>query len=411
MQRNWRVGSLFGIPLNLDPSWFYILLLLTWLNASRWDRLYSGWGTATAWGAGFLLALALFASVVLHELGHSLVARAQGIRVQSITLFLFGGIASLDRESRTPGQAFQVAIAGPLVSLGLFLVFAAVGTRLLEDTPPYVITRELSIVNLVLGLFNLVPGLPLDGGQVLKALVWKLTGSPFQGVRWAARSGELLGSLAMGLGVFLFLVTRDPIAGLWLGLLGWFGYSNAQSYRRLTNLQEILLQATARDVMDREFRVLPAEMPLRDFVDLHLLPHDRPPVFFADRDGRYLGLVKPDALQALDRGRWEVETLATLVKPLAEIPTVSEGTVLAQVILTLEEAPAGRVTVLTPAGGVAGLVDWADVLQALAREVVLPAGELQRIKQEGQYNNANQLAALARRVLEMEAAQKGSAPD
>jgi len=205
MQASWRIGSLFGIPLFLDPSWFFILAFVTIINAQNLDPTF---GSSWAWSGGFVMALLLFGSVVLHELGHSLAARSQGIKVNSITLFLFGGVASIDRESKTPGEAFQVAIAGPAVSLTLFGLFYALSQALPPSSLGENIVSDLAHINLVLALFNLIPGLPLDGGQVLKAAVWKLTGNRFQGVRWAARTGKAFGGLAIALGLGVGLLHR-----------------------------------------------------------------------------------------------------------------------------------------------------------------------------------------------------------
>ncbi|HEY9832686.1 MAG TPA: site-2 protease family protein, partial [Stenomitos sp.] len=203
MQANWRIGSLFGIPLFLDPSWFLILGLVTLLNALDFSRRFE-WIWAI--GAGLAMALLLFASVLLHELGHSLVARSQGIKVNSITLFIFGGVASIDRESKTPGQAFQVAIAGPAVSLALSGLLYGVAQVVPSNTLGQILALDLAHINLILGIFNLIPGLPLDGGQVLKAAIWKLTGSRFQGVRWAAQTGKFLGGLAIAIGLYWVLM-------------------------------------------------------------------------------------------------------------------------------------------------------------------------------------------------------------
>lgn len=190
-QNNWRVGNLFGIPLFLDPSWFLIVILVTFGNAQSFLPRFG----AVSWLAGFVMALLLFGSVLLHELGHSLVALRQGITVKSITLFLFGGVAAIERESKTPLGAFGVAIAGPMVSLALFAVFALAAQLFPTGSLVRILTLNLSETNLVLALFNMIPGLPLDGGQVLKALVWQITGDKFQGVRWAAASGKFFGGL------------------------------------------------------------------------------------------------------------------------------------------------------------------------------------------------------------------------
>src|SRR4028119_1357656 len=284
MQANWRIGSLFGIPFFLDPSWFFILAFVTLINAQNFaNRL----GPVVAGSTGFIMALLLFASVVLHELGHSLAARSQGIKVNSITLFVFGGVASIDRESRTPGGAFQVAIAGPAVSLTLFGLFYLLSEVLPLSEAGQFIASDLANINLILALFNLIPGLPLDGGQVLKAAVWKLTGSRFQGVRWAAKTGKVLGGVGIALGLVLALVTGQFLGSMWIALIGGFIFRNASAYDRLTTLQESLLQIVAADAMSREFRVVEANQTLRSFADEYILADTQSPMpYYAAANGR-----------------------------------------------------------------------------------------------------------------------------
>ncbi|MCX7596854.1 MAG: site-2 protease family protein, partial [Fischerella sp.] len=383
MQTNWRIGSLFGIPLFLDPLWFVILGLAT-LN---FGVAYQELGTALAWSAGVIMALLLFASVLLHELGHSLVARSQGIKVNSITLFLFGGIAAIEEESKTPGKAFQVAIAGPAVSIALFLLLR-LGSHVLPHTNPLrVMVGDLARINLVLALFNLIPGLPLDGGQVLKAALWKATGDRFQAVRWAAKAGQILGYGAIALGLLVDYLTGELVTGLWIALLGWFGIRNATSYDRVTILQETLLKLKASDAMTRDFRIVDANQTLRSFADLYLLETTPSQVYFAESDGRYRGMVSIDDLRIVERSDWETRTLESIVHPLTEIPSVEESTNIAEVINKLENEKLSRVTVLSPAGAVAGVIDRGDIVRAIAQNLGLriTEAEIKRIKEEGSY--------------------------
>jgi Zn-dependent protease len=269
MKSGWKVGSIFGIPLYLDPSWFFIVAFFTYLYGSAWRS--TPWGaTGTAWIAGLMMALSLFASVLLHELGHSLVARSQGIPVNSITLFLFGGIASIDQESKTPLQAFQVAIAGPAVSFLIFLSLSLLGFALPLAAPVEAVVTQLAGLNFILALFNMIPGLPLDGGQVLKAAIWKATGSRIKGVRWAAKIGQTLGWFALITGIAACFTPIGP-RFLWIALLGWFGIRNASAYSSISDLQEALLRLKAEAAMSREFRVVDAHMTLRQFADKYLL--------------------------------------------------------------------------------------------------------------------------------------------
>jgi Zn-dependent protease len=407
MQSAWRVGTILGIPLFIDVSWLFILALFTYFNASDWQKFYPEWGVNLAWLTGFGMSLSLFASVLLHELGHSLVAKSQGIQVNSITLFLFGGIAAIEQESKTPGQAFQVAIAGPVVSLVLFGLMAGVGYLVPPHTPVEVLTRNLSQVNLVLALFNLLPGLPLDGGQILKAGVWKLTGNRFKGVHWAARVGQVLGWGAIILGS-ISLLLLGASGGLWIALMGWFAVRNATNYNRFANLQESVSALSAADAMAHDFRVVEATISLREFAERYLIGEigeHRHTSYFAAADGRYRGLVRPQDLSVIERSLWDSQTLQQLVSPLTDIPTVVEKTPLIQVISLLEDQHLARVTVLSPAGAVAGLIDRGDVVKALATKMGWPLGEadIRRIKDEGNYPPGLALGQLAQMLLKEQA--------
>ncbi|MBD2494207.1 site-2 protease family protein [Nostoc sp. FACHB-280] len=394
MQTNWKIGTLFGIPLFLDPLWFVILGLAT-LN---FGVAYQEWGSVIAWSAGIVMALLLFASVLLHELGHSLAARSQGIKVNSITLFLFGGIAAIEEESKTPGKAFQVAIAGPLVSVGLFFLLRLVAIFIPETSPLSMMVGDLARINLVVALFNLIPGLPLDGGQVLKAALWKVTGDRFQAVHWAARSGQILGYAAIALGFAVDFFTRELALGLWIALIGWFGIRNANTYDRVTTLQETLLKMVASSAMTRDFRVVDAGQSLRAFADAYLLESAAPQVYFAASDGRYRGLVAIEDLRLVERSEWETLTLQTIVHPLTEIPTVPESTAIAEVINKLENEQLPRITVLSPAGAVAGVIDRGDIVSAVAQKLSIPFTdvEIKRIKEEGSYPPGLQLGVIAK---------------
>ncbi|MGD1906525.1 MAG: site-2 protease family protein [Leptolyngbyaceae cyanobacterium] len=399
MQSGWRIGSILGIPLFLDTSWFIILLLVTFAYGSdpNWQ---SAWGMS-AWAVGFALALLLFTSVLLHELGHSLVARSQGIQVNSITLFLFGGIAAIEKESRTPGQAFQVAIAGPLVSLGLYLGLTLLIRLATLPLMVQTVLVNVAQINLVLTLFNLIPGLPLDGGQVLKAAIWKATQSRVKGIRWAARTGQFLGWGAIGLGVLAYLA-QPSLDLIWIVLVGGFAVRNAAAYGRVADLQDTLERLTAADAVSREFRVIDATQMVRHFAEEYLLQTERAPAYFAASDGRYRGLITLEAVQQLERGTWDTTSLQAIAQPLDSIPVVYEQTPLADVINQLEQESLKRITVLTPADAVAGVIDRGDIVRAMAQTMNLSISEalIQRIKEEGEYPAGLKLASLAKTLTE-----------
>lgn len=400
MQKNWQVGSLFGIPLYLDRSWFLILLLITAVDTN--DVLAQGLvrSPLVAIFIGLGMALLLFGSVLLHELGHSLVAKYQGISVKSITLFLFGGVAAIDRESQTPTAAFAVAIAGPLVSLTLFGLFWGLWQYAPLGAVGVFFVRDIARLNLVLALFNLIPGLPLDGGQMFKAIVWKWTGDRFTGIRYAAASGKFLGTMAIAFGLLAVLLL-GAIGGLWLALIGWFVLRNANAYERVSELQNVLLKLTAGQAMGRDFRVVNAHLSLREFAEQYLLlsPDPARPTY-ASSEGRYRGLIRPQMLQKIERSQWDYITLKDIALPLTEIPSVSENNNLVMVICALEKLEEPFITVLSPAGAVAGIIDRAQIVQAIAKKynINIPSQELQRIRSERVYPTGFPLVEIAQQL-------------
>jgi CBS domain-containing protein len=260
---------------------------------------------------------------------------------------------------------------------------------------------NVAYINLVLTLFNLIPGLPLDGGQVLKAVVWKVTNSRIQGIRWAARSGQILGWLAIALGLGRIVINQD-YSGLWIAAIGWFALRNAAAYQQVTNLQEAMLALTAADAMVRDFRVVDAHTSLRSFAEAYLLEDNHPPAYFAASEGRYRGLVSIDAIRTIERGQWDQRTLQDIAQPLLTIPSVRENTPLVEAIAKLEDLALSSLTVLTPADAVAGVLDRGDIVRAIAERLglgVAPA-MIQRIKEEGEYPPGLQLPAIARSVAE-----------
>jgi Zn-dependent protease len=397
MQSGWQVGSVLGIPLIIDKSWLFILAMATFIYGSSWQVL--GWGSPLTWLSGFIMALLLFISVLLHELGHSLVARQQGITVSSITLFLFGGIAAIDEESKTPSEAFQVAIAGPTVSFCLFLLLTGAAQLLPRSAPIHAIAGTLAGINLVLALFNMIPGLPLDGGQVLKAAVWKVTGSRLKGIRYAARAGQTLGWLAIALSVFLYVASGlERLDLLWLGLIGWFVARSATAYYRLSEVQEALLSLKAADAINHNFRLVDANLTVAQFADKYLASETAHPVFYARANDQPYGQISLEAMQVLERSQWEITPVKALAEPLDTLPTLTEQTTLPDVVQQLDLYQLRSIPVLSDTGTVVGVVDRSDIVRALADKLKLQisTAAIQQIKETAAYPQGLPLAAIAK---------------
>lgn len=361
-----RVGTLFGIPFGIHPSWFLVLGLMTFSYSTWISSQFPSLGAGVPLLLGLAAALMLFASVLAHELGHSLVARSQGVEVKSINLFLFGGLASLDRESKTPGGAFAIAIAGPLVSFALFGLLTLAAIVLPLAGPAAALVQLLAYLNLALGLFNLIPGLPLDGGNVLKAAVWKLTGNPYRGVTFASRVGQVLGWAAIAIGLLPLLSGSAP--NFWTALIGWFLLQNAGRSAQSARVQEALDGLTAADAVIGESPVVPINLSLREFANEYVIGKRPWEQFYAvDESGHPVGKLSVNDLKNVPTHQWPLVPVSDLVEPTELENSVEAGRSLLDVVMMLERESARVLPVVDANGALVGLLEKSSVLQLLQR--------------------------------------------
>ena len=401
----WQLLSIRGIPLRIHPSWFIILVLATAAFQQQFaQQLREPASSPALWALGLATALLLFVSVLLHELGHSLVALAQGVKVRSITLFLLGGVASVERECSTPIGALLVAAAGPAVSLVLGTALLA-GTHQAAHLAPWLgaMARELGTLNLVLGLFNLLPGLPLDGGLIVKALVWQASGSQRRGIQVANGCGRFLAYLAVGLGAVLVLNGRGA-GGVWLMLLGWFGLGAARNQSQMLALQESLNDLRVRDAAGRRFRVLEANGKLRDLSRLRLADTEtagQGDWLLVTDQGRWRGVIDDQPLQQLPVQRWDTDRIGDHLQPLSSLPAIGEAAPLWQAVQQLEDSGSNRLLVLSPAGLPSGTIDRPDLGEAVLRKLglKLPAALLEAARRHNTYPLGLALAPVVRAMV------------
>ena len=324
--RSFALGRIFGIRIGVNASWFLILFLfIFWLSRSFTDILGD---ETTGYAAALGAAVLFFGSIVLHELGHALAARRSGIEVSGIDLFFFGGVMKMSRDTDTPGKEFFVAIAGPLVTLGIVIVGAAVGIALagsqefldaarLDGAAPsdvaLLLVSFLVTMNAVLLVFNLVPAFPLDGGRIARAAAWKVTGDRGKATRLAAYVGQGFAILLVGFGIFLS-TTGELFDGLWLAVLGYLLGQSARAAVLQTAVTSRLEGVTVADIMDAEPVTVPAQLPAGRAYDEFFLRYQGWPWFaVVEEDGRFAGLVHREAVEAAarDRGDVPVRELAT----------------------------------------------------------------------------------------------------
>lgn len=373
MNGNLRIGSLFGIPFYVNFSWFLILALITWDYGQRLGYTFPSLG-GLAWVWGLITALLLFASVLAHELGHSFVARRQGIPVNSITLFIFGGLASLGEESKTPADAFWVAIAGPLVSLVLFGLLTAFNTLSGITGALSVVIGILATINLALALFNLLPGLPLDGGNALKAIVWKITGKPYKGVAFASRAGQVLGWTGIGLGA-LSVLGISQIGNIWTLLIGWFLLQNAGRYSQAAAMQEQLSGLTAADAVIPNSPIVQEGLSLREFANQHIIGNsaDWRKYFVVNDQGEWVGEISVDAMKRIPTNDWWNVTVHDLMQPKALVETIQSNQSLLEAVNLLEQKKLPELVVLKENGVLIGLLEKASIVQLLQRRAAAKA--------------------------------------
>jgi Zn-dependent protease/CBS domain-containing protein len=360
-----RVGNLFGIPFYIHPSWFLVLGLVTWSYSSGLAAQFPELSAGLALLLGLMSALMLFASVVAHELGHSFVAMGQGIDVKSITLFIFGGLASLEKESKTPGEAFSVAIAGPMVSLLLCGIVTAIGVTTAASGPLAAILGVLASVNLALALFNLIPGLPLDGGNILKAIVWKITGNPYKGVTFASRVGQIFGWVAIISGV-LPLILFGSADNFWNLLVGFFLLQNAGNSAQFARVQEKLTGLTAEDAVTQDSPIVSGNLSLREFADERVISGQNWHRFLVtDDDGQLVGAITVDNLRSIPTALWSETQVKEVMRSITESTTVQSDQPLLEVMQLLEQQKLSVLPVIRENGVLVGILEKAAIIQLL----------------------------------------------
>ena len=364
------MGRLFGIPFYINPSWFLVLGLVTWTYGSGLATAFPYLGNGLALLLGLITALMLFASVVAHELGHSLVAIRQGIDVKSITLFIFGGLASLEKESETPSEAFWVAIAGPLVSLLLWMSFKTIGMSTAASGVFSVILGALASVNLALCLFNLIPGLPLDGGNILKALVWKITGNPNKGVVFASRVGQIFGWVAIASGLLPLLLVGSW-ANFWNLLIGFFVLQNASNAAQVALVQEQLAGLTAADVVESDSPIVSGTLTLRELADEQIMSGQKWQRFLVtDNDGQLRGTISVDNFPTIPTQLWSETLIKEVMEPIAESTTVQADRPLLEVMQLIEQQKLSAMAVIRDNGVLVGILEKAAILSRLQKRML-----------------------------------------
>lgn len=368
--RGFKIATVFGLPIKIDPSWFFIIVLLSWTLAQGYfPRVYMGLEPAVYWFMGIAAALLLFFSVLLHELGHALIAKKSGTEVGGITLFMFGGVSELSEEPTTAGGEFRITVAGWLVSGVLAVVFLLASMMFSGQTEQSLIMvallQYLALANGVLFVFNAVPGFPLDGGRMLRAALWKLTGSLRKATYWASSVGAGIGMLLIVFGLVNFLYGQF-IGGVWFALIGLFLRTAAKASYQQVLVRRALEGVPIANLMTSNVVTAPPDATLDQLVDSYFMKyhfHSLPVL----RDGELLGLVTMRDIKDVDEEERPRVTAADLVegKPDKMPPTLSPDDDAMDAMGALTASGWGRAPVLQ-GGQLVGIVSRRDLMHFLA---------------------------------------------
>jgi len=352
MQAQIPLGRIKGISIGLHYSWFIIAFLIAFSLIGEFRQAMPNLDPAGIWTAAIITAVLFFVCLLLHELAHSLVAKSKGLQVRAITLFALGGVSQIEQEAPDAKTEFWVAIVGPLASLLIGIVclglarLAGWAHGMHAGTPVAAVLLWLGYINFMLAIFNMIPGYPLDGGRVLRAVIWWINHNAVRATEMAARVGQVIAFAFILLGLYQFFVGRN-FGGLWMAFIGWFLLDAARSSYMQVEFMEVLRGRKVADLMERDCATVEAHLSLEDFVHQYLLNSGRR-CFVVVQDGRLAGLITPNEVKHVERERWPQTSIQSVMRPVSQLRTVTPET---PVVEALEMMGRGDVNQLPVVSG------------------------------------------------------------
>ena len=377
MRAQVKLGRIAGISVGLHYTWFIIAVLITLSLANHFYTVTPEWGEAVVWLAAVVTGLLFFTALLLHELAHSLVAKTRGLRVRAITLFALGGVSQIESEASDAKSEFLIAIAGPLASIaiGLICYFIARLAGWLPGTEPgapvVAVLLWLGYINIALAGFNMIPGYPLDGGRVLRALIWWITRDADRATRLAARVGQAVAFIFILLGLFRFFVGAN-FNGLWLAFIGWFLLDASRSSYIQVELMEGLRGKRVADIMETDCPTVEAHLSLQDFVDEYLL-RSWHRCFIVTQNNSVAGLMTPNEVKKIPRDQWSQTSVQAVMRPLGELRTVTPDTPAVQALEMMSRDDINQLPVVSD-GRLQGVFSRGQVLRFLQARAQLLHG-------------------------------------
>ena len=357
-----KIGRVFGIPIYLHLSWILIFGLITYSLVDEFGARYPQWSSRQLWSLGVLTSLLFFGSVLFHELSHSVVARHYRIPVASITLFFFGGIASITRDPERPGQEFLMAAAGPASSYVLAGAFWLLALATPTDSMPNVLANWLAGTNALLATFNLLPGFPLDGGRVFRSIVWGITKNYSRSTRIASRVGQAIAYAMMAFGLYMAFALHSSVNGVWFVFLGWFLLTAARQSYQQVEAQGALQGLRAADVMTSEMPTVGRDLSLDEYSREVSRTGRRAHLVVSD--GKLAGLMRVEILQAVPREDWPSTSVQAVMIPREKLPWTAPDEPVLSVLERMRSANVDQLAVIRE-DNVVGLVTRDSILRVV----------------------------------------------
>jgi Zn-dependent protease/predicted transcriptional regulator len=357
-----KIGRVFGIPIYLHLSWIFIFGLITYSLVDEFGASYPQWAGAQLWSLGLITSLLFFGSVLFHELSHSVVARHYRIPVASITLFFFGGIASITQDPERASQEFLMAAAGPASSYVLAGAFWLLALATPKDSMPNVLATWLAGTNALLATFNLLPGFPLDGGRVFRSIIWGITKNYSRSTRIASRVGQGIAYAMMAFGVYLAFAVHSSINGVWFIFLGWFLLTAARQSYLQVEAQGALQGLRASDVMTSEIPTVARDLSLEEYA--HETSRTGRRAHLVVSDGKLVGLMRIEALQSVPREEWSSTSVQAVMIPREKLPWTAPDEPVLSVLERMRSANVDQLAVVR-GDSVVGLVTRDSILRVV----------------------------------------------
>jgi Zn-dependent protease/predicted transcriptional regulator len=378
MRSNIKLGRVSGIEIGLHYSWFIIAALIVFSLGEHFRQVNPSWGTGEIWIAALFTAALFFVSLLLHELAHSLVAQTRGLKVRAITLFALGGVSQIQEDATDAKTEFWVAIAGPIASLiiGFGCLGIALGLGWQRSTEPQTTVTGvlvwLGYINIVLAVFNMIPGFPLDGGRVLRSIVWAITKNADRSTRIAASVGQVVAFLFILDGIWKFF-SGAGFGGLWIAFIGWFLMDAAKASYAEVETTAALRGIRVSEVMSRDCVIVNRGMSLQEFIDVYLLKTGQR-CFGVEDHGRLVGLITPRDVGSIPRDRWDKATVREAMRPLQELHIVTPDTPVLDALKLVARNDVNQLPVVDD-GTLQGIVSRSQLVQLLQvrSELRLPA--------------------------------------